>query len=150
MQIKNIVIYKDEIHEPRVLPFELGSVNIITGESATGKTAIIDIVDYCLGSSSFNVKGSKIRDNVSWFAITVALKNEEVFIARQNPTFHGKQTTSAIYFSHGDEVSLQNYNELENNSTTTALISFLSNKLGIDDNLHIAEKNTRDSLEATF
>jgi len=150
MQIKNIVIYKDEIHEPRVLPFQLGSVNIITGESATGKTAIIDIVDYCLGSSSFNVKGSKIRDNISWFALTISLKNEEVFIARQNPTFHDKQTTNAICFLYGDNVSPPNYSELENNSTITALTSFLSNKLGIDDNLHVAEKNTRDSLEATF
>lgn len=150
MQIKNIIIYKDETFEPRVLSFDIGAVNIITGESATGKTAIIDIVDYCLGSSSFNVKGSKIRDNVSWFAITIKLANEEVFIARQNPTFLGKQSTNAIYFKYGDKISIQSYNDLVNNSTTAALTSFISNKLGIDDNLHTAVNNTRDSLEATF
>ena len=40
MQIKNIILYKDAEHQ-RVLSFELGKVNIITGESKSGKTALI-------------------------------------------------------------------------------------------------------------
>lgn len=39
MQIKNIILYKDTEHQ-RVLSFELGKVNIITGESKSGKTAL--------------------------------------------------------------------------------------------------------------
>jgi len=150
MQIKNIILYKDSDYEPRILSFNIGSLNIITGESSTGKTAIIDIVDYCLGSKSFNVKGSKIRDTVSWFALTIWFGSEEVFIARENPTFLGKQSTNAIYFSHADNINIPTFNALINNSTISALNSFISNKLGINENLHVSPDNTRESLEATF
>ena len=61
MQIKNIILYKDAEHQ-RVLSFELGKVNIITGESKSGKTALINIVDYCLGS-----RECKIADGVIMF-----------------------------------------------------------------------------------
>ncbi len=60
MQIKNVVIYKNKNTEPRIVPFNIGQVNIITGESKTGKTALIDIIDYCLGSKNCNIKGSVI------------------------------------------------------------------------------------------
>lgn len=150
MQIKNIILYKDSDYEPRIVSFNIGSLNIITGESSTGKTAIIDIVDYCLGSNSFNVKGSKIRDTVSWFALTIQFGSEEVFIARENPTFLGKQSTNAIYFSHADNINIPTFNALINNSTISALNSFISNKLGINENLHVSPDNTRESLEATF
>ena len=43
MQIRNIILYKNSDYEPRILSFKIGAVNIITGESSTGKTAIIDI-----------------------------------------------------------------------------------------------------------
>ena len=49
MQILEIVLYNQN-GEKRALSLLLGKVNIITGSSATGKSAIIDIVDYCLGS----------------------------------------------------------------------------------------------------
>lgn len=51
MQIKNIILYKDA-ERKRILPFDLGKVNIITGESKSGKTALINIVDYCLEAKS--------------------------------------------------------------------------------------------------
>ena len=94
MQIKNIVLYKDEIFEPRILEFNIGKTNIISGKSRTGKTALIDIIDYCLGRKSFNVKGKEIRASVSWFAITIQFKNHQVFIARRNPILLNKKVPS--------------------------------------------------------
>jgi chromosome segregation ATPase len=53
-QIAAIVLYS--FHgETRIIPFKLGSVNVITGKSETGKSALADIVDYCLGRSTFTV-----------------------------------------------------------------------------------------------
>jgi len=42
MQIKSLVLYNNA-GEKRLLTFQIGKVNIITGESKTGKTALIDI-----------------------------------------------------------------------------------------------------------
>ncbi len=150
MQIKNIVLYKDSNTSPRILPFSIGKVNIITGESKTGKTALIDIVDYCLGSTNCNIKGAVIRSTVKWFAITLQFDNDQIFIARQNPNFLNTNTTGNIYFKYGDEVAIPHYNEITINSNISALNKFLSNKLGIDTNLNIPDNNTRDSLEASF
>lgn len=150
MQIKNIVLYKDSNTSPRILPFSIGKVNIITGESKTGKTALIDIIDYCLGSTSCNIKGAVIRSTVKWFAITLQFDNDQIFIARQNPEFLNTNTTGNIYFKYGDEVAIPHYDEITINSNVSALNTFLSNKLGIDTNLNIPDNNTRDSLEASF
>jgi len=35
----------------REIDFDPDTVNVITGASGTGKSAIIDAIDYCLGSS---------------------------------------------------------------------------------------------------
>ena len=42
--------------------FRPGSVNVITGASKTGKSALIDIVDYCLGRNEYFVPSGAIRD----------------------------------------------------------------------------------------
>lgn len=34
----------------KTIDFDLGKVNVITGASRTGKSAIIPIIDYCLGA----------------------------------------------------------------------------------------------------
>ena len=51
----------------RIVPFRSNGLNIITGKSKTGKSAIIDIVDYCLGRGSYNVAEGAIRKKVAWF-----------------------------------------------------------------------------------
>ena len=48
MQILEIVLYDKTLTKKRTLKLEPGKVNIITGKSATGKSTIIDIIDYCL------------------------------------------------------------------------------------------------------
>ena len=47
--IKSIIIF-DKNGEKRVVPLKQG-VNIITGESKTGKSALVEIIDYCLCST---------------------------------------------------------------------------------------------------
>ena len=150
MQIKNIVLYKDEIFEPRILEFNIGKTNIISGKSRTGKTALIDIIDYCLGRRDFNIKGREIRASVSWFAITIQLKHNQVFIARKNPIKLGLKSTGKIYFISSDNIRIPHFNELVEQSNIVALKYFFSNMLNMSDNLHVAENNTRDSVEATF
>ena len=48
MQIRELVLYGYN-GKVRHLPFALGKVNIITGRSKSGKSAIGDIIDYCMG-----------------------------------------------------------------------------------------------------
>ncbi len=83
-QIKAIAIYNAQ-GARRELEFELGKVNIITGASKTGKTALIQIVDYCLGRTEFLIPAGKIREHVVWYAIKLKGKPGEAIVARPAP-----------------------------------------------------------------
>jgi len=50
-QIKDIVVYSHR-GQRRILPLKTGELNIITGSSKTGKSALIEIMDYCLGAGA--------------------------------------------------------------------------------------------------
>ena len=45
MQIKSIILY-GITGRTRVIDFKLGTVNIVTGKSKTGKSSLINIGDY--------------------------------------------------------------------------------------------------------
>ena len=59
-QIRHLVVYGREERQ-RILSFELGKLNIVTGSSRRGKTAILTIIDYCLGSGDYPVKAGVTR-----------------------------------------------------------------------------------------
>ena len=55
--ILNVILWpKDTSQSPRIVHFEPGKINIITGESGTGKSTLTWIIDYCLGSDKCSVR----------------------------------------------------------------------------------------------
>lgn len=149
MQIKSLIFYNRK-GDKRILPFETGKVNIITGESKTGKTAIIDVVNYCLGSEQCNVSEGIIRQTVEWFAILLQYENEEVFIARQNPNNLGQASTQYIYFSNADKVAIPELETIQNNSDIGTLKDFFTKKLFIAEFTNTPTTGTRDPLTVNF
>jgi predicted AAA+ superfamily ATPase len=62
-QILDIILYSFN-GERRILSLRPGELNIITGASKTGKTALIEIIDYCLGSDECKIPEGVIRSAV--------------------------------------------------------------------------------------
>lgn len=84
--IKSVVLWaKKENMKPRVLSFKSNAVNIITGASRTGKSALIPIIDYCLGSEKCTIPVSIIRNACSWFGVLFELENEQMLLCRREP-----------------------------------------------------------------
>jgi len=149
MQIKSLIFYNKK-GDKRILPFKIGKVNIITGESKTGKTAIIDVVNYCLGSEDCRVSEGVIRQTVEWFAILLQYEKEEVFVARQNPNSLGQATTQHIYFANADKVAIPEFDKLQNNSDTSTLKDFFTKKLFIAEFTNTPTTGTREPLAVNF
>jgi hypothetical protein len=147
MQIREIVIYSYE-GQKRVLPLNIGTINIITGASSTGKTSIIPIVDYCLCESSCMIADSVITDKVSWFGLLLQFSDNQMFVARENPP-PGKKSTNRAYLVQGDVVSSPHI-ILEPNTTTEALKELLTNKIGISPNLNTPPNQGHPSLAANI
>lgn len=148
MQIAKIVLYSHR-GEIREILFRLGAMNILTGASKTGKSAIIDIVDYCTGRSECNVAAGVIRKYVSWYAIIFQLGEGQLFVARRNPEI-GDKTSPDVYISRGKEIEIPALEELHKNITVDALEKFLGSAIGISENEHRPNLPTRDPLEANF
>jgi hypothetical protein len=97
--LKVILWPKDPKHKPRIIPFAAGKINILTGESATGKSALTWIIDYCLGSEKCSIPVGLIREVTGWFGLHLQLANTEMIVARRNP--ESQQTTTDFYWTEG-------------------------------------------------
>ncbi|MGD6890860.1 DUF3732 domain-containing protein [Bacillus mobilis] len=149
MQIKEIILYNYN-GEMRILPLRLGKLNIITGKSRTGKSAVIEIVDYCLGRSEFNVPDGVIRKTVRWYAIKLKLDNSEVFIAKPAPQ-NNRNSQSQAYIQIGEIIAVPEMSELILNSNDDGVRNYLSRLLGISPNMFDPPQDqTRNSLAATI
>jgi hypothetical protein len=148
MQILEIVLYGRN-GKKRVVSLRPGAVNIITGRSHTGKTALIPIVFYCLGGASFNVPEGRILDTVAWFGLLLDNRGTRVFVARENP-YPTRASTSTAFLSLG-VIGSPAHAPSEPNTNVEALEAELSRFLGISPNLNVApEGSTRPALAANI
>lgn len=90
--VKAIIIF-NENGERRIVPLKQG-VNIITGESKTGKSALVEIIDYCLCSTRCTIPKGKITDFSYLYVLVMGIGDNTYIIARYNWDNGGK-----MYFS---------------------------------------------------
>ncbi|WP_175958555.1 DUF3732 domain-containing protein [Burkholderia sp. BCC0405] len=84
-QLRQLILWPRHGGEPRVVKFEPGVVNVISGASKTGKSSVIPIVDYCLGSEKCAIPVGVIRESCSWFGVLVDTLEGQKLIARREP-----------------------------------------------------------------
>lgn len=143
LQIRSISIFSVD-GERRDVIFSLGALNIVTGASKTGKSALLDIVDYCWGRDECTVPEGEIRKSVSWFALHLDNDGEGIVIARKNPGPAGR-ASDEIYFERGVDELPSDARRFHKNITGDGLKTQLSATLGISENIHIPELKFRGS-----
>lgn len=96
LTIHRIILWpKKESLSPRFVSFLPGKVNVITGQSQSGKSSLISIVDYALGSSKCAIPVGPIREKVAWFGVQFKTASGFLTIARRNP--EGKVQTGEMF-----------------------------------------------------
>ena len=149
VQLLDIVVYSHDGRR-RGLPLATGRVNIVTGASRTGKSALVDIVDYCFGSKECRVPVGPIRVAVSWFALRLALSGGQAFVARRCPE-PGALSSEECYVDVGDEIDIPEYGALRQTTNTSGLGRLLAGWAGIGNHLHEPPAGqTRAPLSATI
>lgn len=148
-QILNIVLYGYN-GKRRTLTLRPGQLNIITGNSKTGKTALIEIIDYCLGSDTCGIYEGIIRKTVEWVGVRLQIEDGQAFIARRLPK-KDKKTSSEIYYDLQREIELPEYNTLRQTINLQTLRNLLSQHAGIGENIHQPPPGqTRNPLSANI
>lgn len=85
-QLRKLVLWpRRQGLAPRVVIFEPGTLNVISGISRTGKSAIIPIIDYCLGADKCTIPVNTIRDACEWFGVVIDTAEGQKLFARREP-----------------------------------------------------------------
>ncbi|CAN5215888.1 DUF3732 domain-containing protein [soil metagenome] len=94
--IETIAVWS-KLGELRQLHFQRNKVNILTGESHTGKSTLLDIIDYCMLASAHKIAEGVINENISWYGVTFYINEKRYSIARGSPK--GGSVSEDLYFS---------------------------------------------------
>jgi hypothetical protein len=141
-QLRKLILWPRIETAPRVLEFRRGEVNVISGASKTGKSAVIPIVDYCLGADKCTIPVGIIRENCSWFGIVVDTIEGQKFLARREPG--EQQSTGDMVLIEGPDFEVPH--RIENKTTNVDEVKDKLNRLAGLSNLDFepgAEANFR-------
>lgn len=121
--INSIILWpRNAEHSPRCLSFNSEAVNIITGASRTGKSALIPIIDYCLGSDKCTIPVDIIRDACSWFGVLFDMANEQMLLCRREPG--NKGSTDDMFLLRDKSVAIPE--QIEKNTNVTSIKNLLN------------------------
>lgn len=147
MKISSIHIYS-HYGQRRDLSFKVDGLNVITGHSSTGKSALSEIIEYCMGRSSFNVPEGVIRDKVAWFAVIYQFENEQVMVAKPTPPRGGASCSTAM-LRRGTQLQAPEFKDLSVNTDDDNIVELLSRLMGIPENrTNVALEHSRNSFDA--
>ncbi len=147
MKIRSIHIYSND-GQRRDLRFKIDGLNVITGRSSTGKSALSEIIEYCMGRSSFNVPEGTIRDKVAWFAVIYQFEKEQVLVAKPTPP-GGGASCGTVMLRRGARLQAPEFEELTVNTDDDSIVELLSRLLGIPENrTEVSLEHSRHSYNA--
>lgn len=141
--IKIVLWSRDTRIEPRVLNFEPHMVNVVTGLSRTGKSALIPIMDYCFGATTCAIPKKVIRAACSWFGVVIETSEGQKLFARREPGEH--DATDEMFVLEAPEVALPHFIPERNESVRN--VKRKLDELAALSHLDFAGGEVTDSLD---
>ncbi|MGY2804116.1 DUF3732 domain-containing protein [Bradyrhizobium sp. USDA 4506] len=115
----------------RTLEFDTDKVNVITGASGTGKSAIIDAIDYCLGSSDCKLPFF-VRNHAEAVAVHWTQGDSDLIVGRKIPK--AGSGTNQMYVRSGRNLKLPDTSEaLEGPTNRDTARALIEKTFGIQD-----------------
>ncbi|MGN6264486.1 MAG: DUF3732 domain-containing protein [Ginsengibacter sp.] len=104
-KIKKVILWpRNSDYSKKEIDFELEKINVIVGDSQTGKSSIIPIIDYCLCSSKCTIPVGPIRKSTSWFGILVTTGETQLLLVREEPGSF--QSTNQMYYEESKVINI--------------------------------------------
>lgn len=132
MQLLTISLY-NYAGERRDVHFQPGKLNIITGNSETGKSALLTIVDYCLGRDQPTVPRTKPFRSVDWYATLWEFADGSRAVLGRKSFSGAKSYSRAMLVTGGPDLMMPEYGELVENTDSGNLRLHVGAKIGLDD-----------------
>jgi hypothetical protein len=150
MQLLAIALY-NAAGDRRTVGFHPGELNIVTGVPRTGKSALLDITEYCLGRTTVTMPVGPITETVAWYAALLELPGGgRAFAARPAPRT-GAATSQRAMLELGANLEIPEAGALEVNADADTVREQLGRLIGIGENRHEPEPGSlRSPLEANL
>ncbi|MFI5524276.1 hypothetical protein [Streptomyces platensis] len=132
MQLLALILYNADGGR-RVVSFRPGALNVVTGQSASGKSTLLDIFEYCTGRKTATFPIGPMTDTVSWYAALFQLDTTRAFAARPAPV-PGKKTAEQAMLKFGPDLEPPPYTHLAPNTDRHTLRQRLGRFIGIEEN----------------
>lgn len=154
-QLRKLILWPRTEARPRVVEFVPHKVNVISGASKTGKSAVIPIIDYCLGAGKCRIPVGVIRERCAWFGVVVDTLEGQKLFARREPG--DQQSTGDMLVLEGIEVGIPDRID-ERTHTVMMVKSILDRLSGLpaldfepgSDSGYDARPSFRDLMAFTF
>lgn len=98
----------DKIGIKHPVKFKAG-LNVVTGKSSTGKSALIEIFDYCFGSGENTIPKGVITDSASVYYVALSVNEQDMVIAR-DPDISSKVFFRRIETFNTDDIDRDYFN----------------------------------------
>ena len=131
MQLLKIRIY-NHVGDIRDVDFRPGELNIITGQSSTGKSALLTIVDYCLGRDAATVPRTAMFSTIAWYAVMWQFDDGSRVVAGRE-SLRTKTNSRALLEFGGPDLKMPAFDELRENVDSDALRVQIGARIGLDD-----------------
>ncbi|MCC6639649.1 MAG: DUF3732 domain-containing protein [Deltaproteobacteria bacterium] len=132
MQLLAIALY-NAAGDRQIIRFRPGELNVITGISKTGKSALLDIFEFCLGRSTITMPVGPISDTVAWYGLLVQLAGGRAFVGRPAGRL-GAASSSRAMLEFGADLDVPWFDDLEVNADAATVREQLGRLIGIDEN----------------
>jgi hypothetical protein len=130
MRINTIAVWNAG-GEVRRIDLKAG-LNIVTGESETGKSTLIDIISYCLGGGTFRVPQGPIAQSVVYYGLLVTINTTDAFLGR--PALpEGQQSSSRAQLEIG-QTDLPDFEALSPTTSADDMQAWVAAQVGIEEN----------------
>ena len=128
--IKKIKLWFKTHNQPKEYTFEKNKVNVVTGDSSTGKSSILRVIDYCLLSRESAIVEDVINENVAWYGLAFHLNEHGYVVARKAPT-NGRINSDIYWASDTDEMPSDEVPKPSQGISRAELQDFLSREMKI-------------------
>ncbi len=125
-------------------------LSIITGASKTGKSSLIDIIEYCFGREQCHVSDGVIRQHVAWYGILLDRGDSRIFLARRNPK-PPKTRDPDVYYAVGTKLEMPERADWTANLGVSDIETILTSSVGIEENVTtVPEGQTRNPISVNI
>lgn len=132
MQILCVTIYSLD-GQRRDVEFIPGALNIITGDSKTGKSALLSIVDYCLGRKSSSIPQTEPFKKISWYSLLLEFSDGSRCVSARKAPRPGKTSSQAMLEFGGQSLGNPSFEYLRINTDTDSLRTQIGARIHLGD-----------------